>query len=114
MKKFIAVTYLIAPSVLLADTGLVRTTTIITTLMGLVRNLTILAAGVALVVFFFGLVKFIMKAGDSKEVENGRRLMIWGTVALFVMVSIWGLVRLMQNELGGLDNTSIGIPGFNG
>lgn len=63
-------------------------------------------AGLALLVFFFGLTKFILKAGDEKEVESGKNLMIWGTIALFVLVSIWGILRLLSSEFG-LGNTLV-------
>src|SRR3989344_3135645 len=55
---------------------------------------------VALLVFFWGLVKFIFRVGgDEKAVEGGKRLMIWGLLALFVMISVWGIIRFMQNAL---------------
>ncbi|HWB34120.1 MAG TPA: hypothetical protein VG753_02285 [Candidatus Paceibacterota bacterium] len=52
----------------------------------------------ALVVFFWGLVQYIMSAGESHA--QGRNVMIAGITALFVMVSIWGIIRLVQNTLG--------------
>ena len=61
----------------------------------LVSTATTIVAGLALLVFFWGLVKFINNAGSEDAKEEGRRLMIWGIVALFVMVSVWGLVNIM-------------------
>ncbi len=78
----------------------------------LVTTATVIVAALALLVFFFGLVKFLMKAGDEKAVAEGKRLMIWGTIALFVMVSIWGLVRFIGSELNIDDNKDISIPGY--
>lgn len=52
----------------------------------------------ALVVFFKGLVAFISKAGDAKSHAEGRNLMIWGLVALFVMVSIFGILRMFYSD----------------
>ena len=63
-----------------------------------------LMVGIALLVFLWGLVRFLAKGGDSKAVEDGRRLMIWGVVALFVMVSVWGLVGFIQRNLGIFNN----------
>jgi len=65
----------------------------------IVDMLTVLVAGIALLVFFWGLTKFIAKAGDSKAHEEGRSLMIWGAIALFVMISIWGIVQFIQDNL---------------
>lgn len=56
---------------------------------------------VALAVFFWGLVMYLWKGkGESKHLEDNKRLMIWGLVTLFVMVSVWGIVRLAQDALG--------------
>lgn len=51
----------------------------------------------ALLFFFWGVVKYIRSAGNEKE--EGKKIMIWGVVALFVMSSVWGLVSFIQNEL---------------
>ena len=74
----------------------------------LVNQLTILVAGVALLVFFWGLAKFILKiGGDAKAVAEGKQLMIWGVIALFVMVSIWGIIYFIGGEIfGGRGNSN--------
>jgi len=59
-----------------------------------------IAVGAALLFFFWGLAKFILKSGDPKAKEEGRNIMIWGVVALFVMVSVWGIVGFIQRNLG--------------
>jgi hypothetical protein len=53
----------------------------------------------ALVAFFWGLVRYVW-GGGSEGHDQGRNIMIAGIVALFVMVSVWGIVRLAQNTLG--------------
>ena len=60
--------------------------------------------GLAVLTFFWGLVKFINQAGDEKAVEEGRSLMIWGMVAIFVMVALWGILGFLQHTFG-LDKT---------
>ncbi len=52
----------------------------------------------ALVAFFWGLVRYVWSGGESHD--QGRNVMIAGLVALFVMVSVWGIIRLAQNTLG--------------
>ena len=55
---------------------------------------------IALLVFFWGLVKFISRVGgDEKAVEEGRNTMIWGIIALFVMISVWGIIYFVKREL---------------
>ena len=52
-----------------------------------------LVIGVAVVMFLFGLLKFVTSkdADGHKEAVN---VMISGIVVLFVMTSVWGLVRI--------------------
>lgn len=84
-------------------------------LLDILNPLIVLVAGIALLVFFKGLVSFIAKAGDDKAHKDGRNLMVWGLIALFVMVSILGIVRLMQDDLGfndtGFPTLPTGTPG---
>lgn len=58
-------------------------------------------ASLALLVFFWGLAKFIMNvSGDAKAVAEGKNLMIWGFIAIFIMVSIWGILSALSGEVG--------------
>lgn len=57
----------------------------------------------AVVVFFWGLAKFILNSGDEKAQTDGRRLMIWGVVALFIMSSIWGIITFLRSAFGVVD-----------
>ena len=62
----------------------------------------------ALVYFFIGVVKYIQKGGDDKEREVGRKMMVYGIIALSVMVSVWGLVNVLQNTFSL--NPDVPIP----
>ena len=64
---------------------------ILNTLIGLAITLGILA-------FIWGLVRYIYAGGEDKAA--GLQTMLWGTIAIFFMVSIWGIVRIFQNTLG--------------
>ncbi|HEY9586253.1 MAG TPA: hypothetical protein VJJ27_01245 [Candidatus Paceibacterota bacterium] len=54
---------------------------------------------VALLVFLWGVSKTIRAQGDEEKIKEGRRVMFWGIIALFVMVSISGLVAFLQHDL---------------
>ena len=49
----------------------------------------------AIVVFFWGLIKYLWTQGEDKT--EGLSIMFYGVIAIFVMVSIWGIIRLLQN-----------------
>lgn len=54
----------------------------------------------ALLAFFWGLTKFIWHSGSPETRKQGMSIMVSGIGALFVMVSIWGIVALIQNSFG--------------
>ncbi len=66
-----------------------------------------IVAGLALLGFFWGLTKFIFAAGSEDNREDGKRIMISGLIALFVMVSVWGIIRFFQADLGIIGGPSI-------
>ncbi len=57
--------------------------------------------GIGLVIFLAGVVKFV-GAGDNEEKrQGGRDMMIFGLIALFVMVSAWGFVNIISQSIFG-------------
>jgi uncharacterized membrane protein YidH (DUF202 family) len=73
---------------------------LIAQLQGVIVNLVPLLVGIAVVVFIWGVIRYVT-AGESEEKRaNGRNLMIYGIIAIFVIVSIWGLVAILQNLTG--------------
>lgn len=50
----------------------------------------------AIAAFFWGLAKYIFNAADEKAKEEGKAIMIWGTIAVFVLLSIYGIVGFIQ------------------
>lgn len=67
-------------------------------------------AVLALVLFFAGIVRYVAKAGDEKGKERDKEVMLWGLIALFVIFSIWGILRVLNNTLFGGGSSSGGDP----
>lgn len=79
---------------------------LVTIIIGLINPLAALLAGVAILIFFWGIIKYIFSAGGEGH-QQGRNLIMWGVVALFVLFSVWGLARLVSSLfLGGSAPTS--------
>jgi hypothetical protein len=78
---------------------------------GILTPLISLAMGLALVYFLWGVIKYIRQAGDEKSREEARKVMSFGIIALFVMVSVWGLVRIITETLN-LNNQEPRTPSF--
>ena len=62
----------------------------------------------AVLYFFWGLANYILSAEEKKE--EGRTIMIYGTIALFIMVSIWGLIGLLQETFNVKDKAAPIVP----
>ncbi|OGZ07800.1 MAG: hypothetical protein A3D65_05730 [Candidatus Lloydbacteria bacterium RIFCSPHIGHO2_02_FULL_50_13] len=77
-------------------------------LIDLIGSIIPVLIGIAVVIFFWGLVKFIAHADDEKAVTEGKQFMIWGMVGIFVIVALWSIVGFIQEELG-LDIISVGL-----
>jgi len=53
--------------------------------------------GIALLLFIWGVIQFIGSSGNAEKAQSGRQFMLWGVVALFVMVAVWGLVQFTRD-----------------
>ena len=48
-------------------------------------------------VFMYGLMKYMFKGSGSDTARaEGRKLMLWGLIGIFVMISVWGLVGMIK------------------
>jgi hypothetical protein len=114
MKKFIIPALVLTPLIASAQ-ALGNVDTLLGGIGGLVNKAIPIVAGIFLLAFFWGLVKFIFAAGNEEAKSEGKKLMIWGVIAFFVMLSIYGLVRFVQIGTGTTQNQPIippTIPGI--
>jgi hypothetical protein len=78
-----------------AITGLIKSVS------GIVGMLVPLFVSLAVAAFFWFLIQFIWKGKDDPKVhEAGIKGMGYSILAIFVMVSIWGIIGLIGNMLG--------------
>lgn len=64
----------------------------------------------AIVVFFWGLIQYLVQVGEQKA--EGLKIMFYGVIAIFVMVSLWGIIRLLQGTFGVTNNQAIPLQGL--
>ncbi len=64
------------------------------------NSLTSLLIVAGIVVYFYGISINILKFGEG-EAEKLKNYFFWGIIVLFVMVSIWGILSLLQQTLFG-------------
>lgn len=51
----------------------------------------------ALIFFLWGMLVFILNAGSEEKRKEGKQRMIWGIIALSIIVGIGGIILLLQN-----------------
>ncbi len=66
----------------------------------IVRSIVPLLFSLATVGFIWGVIQMVINPEDAEKRKQGKMYMIWGIVALFVMLSIWGLVSILSNTFG--------------
>jgi hypothetical protein len=99
MKKLIAAAGLFALPAIAFGQQLTNLSVLVQSATRILNQLVPFAIGLGLVVFLFGIIKYIT-AGAGEEKAAARNLMIYGIIALFVMVSVWGLVNFIGQSLG--------------
>ena len=60
----------------------------------------VLMFAVALLVFIWGVFQFISNATENSAREDGKRNMLWGIVGMFIMVSVYGIIRVILSTFG--------------
>jgi hypothetical protein len=100
MRKYYLPLLVLLPNLALAAEGFSDFRAVVMYLVGLINLAIPVVGALALFVFLKGLVAFIAKSGDSASHQDGKNLMIWGIVGLFVMVSFLSLISLARNTLG--------------
>ncbi|MEK7227447.1 MAG: hypothetical protein AAB641_00970 [Patescibacteria group bacterium] len=68
-----------------------------------------LAFAVALLVFFWGIFQFINSETTDAKRDEGKRKIFYGLLGMFIMISAFGLIRLILNTFG---ITPPSYPGF--
>jgi len=71
---------------------------IVAYIIGILNSLVYVLVGLAVIVFLWGVVDYVRKAASSKK--GDRKKILWSLLALFVLVSVWGIIRLMCASFG--------------
>ncbi len=82
----------------------------LTTIDAYMRSIMPFLISVAVFFVFWGLSKFVLNASDESARTDAKNIVLWGVTAVFVMLSFWGLVALIQNTVD-LDTTPPNVIG---
>lgn len=68
--------------------------------LSIINILTPILFALAFILFFWGLSKFILNSNKPDEIKNGKNYMMWGILALFVLVSFQAIISFVSINLG--------------
>ena len=112
MKKIIYAALAFAPVMALAQTqpNITGISNLVTSIGQIIQKIIPIMFAIAIIYFFWGLIQYIRSAGDPKKAAEGRGIMIYGVLALAVMVSVYGLIGWLQGAVGLTPSTTISLP----
>jgi len=92
----------IIPTVLAQNTDPDTTITDITNaiITGVLNPLITLLFVLATVVFIWGIIQYVIAQADEKKITDAKRIMFWGIIGMFLMVSAWGIVKVLCDFFG--------------
>jgi uncharacterized membrane protein YidH (DUF202 family) len=71
---------------------------VLTTFTNIINALMPFIVALAVLYFIWGVFQYVANAGDEEARKAGQSKMIYGVIGIFVMVSVWGLVNLLQGS----------------
>ena len=60
-------------------------------------TMTLIVLGIVL--YFWGIASNVTHFGDDEKGEKKKAFFVWGIIVLFVMVTVWGIIQLLQNTI---------------
>lgn len=98
-KLYLLILFFSIPLISFAVTTPTDFKSLIGLFIDILKPLAVLFATLSLLVFLFGVAKFIFRVGgDEKEVSNGKKLMIYGIIGLFIMFSFYAILSFIYGE----------------
>lgn len=67
--------------------------------IGIINQIIPVLTVLALALFMWAVVRYILKAEESHGKGEERTALLWGIIALFVLFSVWGIVKILQRTL---------------
>lgn len=67
----------------------------------------------ALIAFIWGVMQYYLNPENEEKRSKGKEFIVGGLIALFVMVSVWGLVNILTGTFSSMKNTAPTIPSLN-
>jgi bacteriorhodopsin len=109
MKKIIASIVAFSPTLVLAQAGPIRNVNDLTGQLTNLGNIFIqILIAFAVIWIIYNVVRYLIMGGEKEEErKKAGQAILWGVVGLFVILSIWGLVRILTNTFSTDNRTPV-------
>jgi hypothetical protein len=78
----------------------------------LVKTALPIVFGLAILAFFWGIFRYIFSQ-SMEDKKDGKSIMLWSLIALFIMVSLFGIIQLAQQTFGVDQQSNFNVPTVN-
>ena len=69
---------------------------------GIIGKLILFIFALTFLAFMWGVIKgWVIQGGNEEGIQRGKKVVLAGIVGFVIMVSIWGILRLLQSSLLG-------------
>ena len=69
-----------------------------------------LLIGVAVAAFIYGIIQYFLNPDNEEKRKAGKSFMVWGIISLFIMVSFWGIVNILQGTFTSGVSSEVKMP----
>jgi fumarate reductase subunit D len=99
---YLAILFTATPDLASAQGGRVRDFKgLIKFFVDLIKDLIPLVIALTVLVFLWGIFRLVLASDSEDKRTEAKTIMFYGIVSLFVMVSVWGLVRILTVSVFG-------------
>ncbi|MEI6296440.1 MAG: hypothetical protein WCO84_02215 [bacterium] len=85
-----------SPNYLLAQVDFIKNVT-----DQIINPIIVFLLAISFFYFIYGIYEFVA-TGESKKIEEGKKHVLWGLIGLFIIVSISGIIGLVQGTVDSL------------
>jgi len=100
LKKIgVAAAMFLLPAVAFAQYSVTNSSSLFDAIRSILNAVIPIIIALAVVYILWGIVQSFVKGGDDER-KAGHMKILYGIIALFIMISIWGLVNILVNTTG--------------
>lgn len=107
MKKILLLTGVILTPSFAFAVDATPLSTFVSSMGGIVNQLVPIFSTIVVLVFFYGLIKYVLSAGDDESSKKAKSYMIRGIIGMFVLATIWGIIGFIQETIGNKNAPTI-------